>query len=47
MKSRMQIAFADVLHAESMSLPKLGGFQDCYTGGEWSEANMQLHVHAW
>ena len=38
MKSQMQIAknFADVLHAESMFLPNVGGFQDCYTGGEWS-----------
>ena len=37
MKSRMRIAFADidVLHSESMFLPNLGEFQDCYTGGEW------------
>ena len=35
-KSRMQIALADVLHSESMFLPNLGEFQDCYTErGEW------------
>ena len=46
----MQIAFMDVLHAESTFLPKLGGFQDSILEGSGLvlvETNLQLHVHVW